>query len=62
MGIGHIVGLIVAVIIAHIVVGPKEFGQLGLSLNKGAQETWRIIIEARNRNLNYEDDSLPPAA
>ncbi len=62
---GHVVGMIVAVVIAIIVLGPKEFRELGPALNKGIQDAWTTFNEARDRNLSREDlskDFWPPAA
>lgn len=61
----RIVGLIIAVAIAIVVLGPQEFRELGPSLSKGLQETWVIFIAAREKNLGHEiysEDSWPPAA
>ncbi len=61
----HIVGLIIAVAIAVVVLGPREFRELGPSLSKGLQETWAGFIAARERNLSHEihrEDFWPPAA
>jgi len=62
---GHIFGLIVAVAVAVLVLGPQKFRELGPSLSKGLQETWAVFIAAREKNLSHEirsEDSRPPAA
>ncbi len=61
----HIMGLIIAVVIAAVVLGPRELRALGPSLSKGIQETWVIFIAAREKNLSQEihsEDYWPPAA
>ena len=61
----HIMGLIIAVAIAAVVLGPRELRALGPSLSKGIQEAWAVLLARREKNLSHEihrENFRPPAA